>query len=119
MIKPIDRHFRGPVPLTQADFDELQSKNVSVILNLERGYFELFHKRMNVEFQEAIKRNITPLHLQLGDIIAPTFEDLQAAVSVLEDHNYGTVYIHCLHGVDRTGMVCAADRMKVNGWTFE
>lgn len=118
-MKAVDRHFRGPVPLTQSDFDELEQNNVSVILNLERGYLEFFHKRINVEFQEAVKRDIAPLHLQLGDFIAPTLDELEAAVAVLENPNYGTVYIHCLHGVDRTGMVCAAYRMKVNGWSFQ
>ncbi len=49
----------------------------------------------------------------------PTVGQLDHAVTILSDPQRQPVYVHCDHGVDRTGMVLAAYRIQVDGWTFE
>lgn len=110
--------FRGPRLNTLADWDAIERVGIKTIINLERGYFEWFHGQMNYEVMQASNRNIVPIHLQLGDVFPPTHRDLGVARYLVQQSlNRGGVYIHCLHGVDRTGMVCAMIRCHMQGMT--
>ncbi len=107
---------RGEHPICDEDLKQLQGLGVKTILNLEQGWFESFHRMKNWEFDHAERFAIWPLHLQMGDLFGPTEEDLEVAASVLASSATEKVYVHCLHGVDRTGMVVATYRVKHCGW---
>lgn len=113
------RIWRGPHPLTTEDFNQLKSLGIQTILNLEAGYFDFFHGRTNQEFDMASQFGMQPLHIQCGDIFPPKMSDIQAAIAAMAALSNGKVYVHCLHGVDRTGIVCAAYRVKVLSWNLE
>lgn len=113
--------FRGPRLTDPEQYRELKAKGVGMILNLERGYWEWFHGRVNEEVMRARFASLTPLHLQLGDLLPPSWNELLTAAGLVRDAVYqGTgVYIHCLHGVDRTGMVSAMVQRQLFGWDKE
>ena len=43
-------------------------------------------------------------------------EVARALATMVESQRHGPALIHCWHGADRTGVVCAAYRMVVEGW---
>lgn len=44
-------------------------------------------------------------------------EDVIRVLRILKDPSKGPFLIHCLHGADRTGTMCAMYRMVVQGWS--
>ena len=44
-------------------------------------------------------------------------EVARALATIEKSQRHGPVLIHCWHGADRTGTVCAAYRMVVEGWS--
>lgn len=38
-------------------------------------------------------------------------------LQIVTDKNRQPVFVHCEHGADRTGTLCAAYRVAVDGWT--
>jgi protein tyrosine/serine phosphatase len=46
----------------------------------------------------------------------PTPEQIERLLGLLTDPALRPVYVHCLHGVDRTGVAMAVYRMEVEGW---
>lgn len=44
-------------------------------------------------------------------------EDVIRVLRILKDPAKGPFLIHCLHGADRTGTMCAMYRMVVQGWS--
>lgn len=55
----------------------------------------------------------------LGALLPPTLEELKLAVKLIRIRKDGGIYVHCEHGVDRTGMVIAAYRILVQEWPVE
>ncbi len=55
--------------------------------------------------------------LPLTDGNNPKFNELLPMIP--EWVEYGPVYVHCLHGKDRTGAACATYRVLVDGWSVE
>jgi tyrosine-protein phosphatase SIW14 len=45
-------------------------------------------------------------------------ERVEKAVSLMADPANRPVFVHCLRGQDRTGVVVAAYRMEVDGWAL-
>jgi protein tyrosine phosphatase (PTP) superfamily phosphohydrolase (DUF442 family) len=44
-------------------------------------------------------------------------EDVVRFLRIVTDKNRQPVFVHCLHGADRTGTMCAAYRVLIDGWT--
>lgn len=110
--------WRGPRPTTIDDVLELKERGFQTILNLERGWFEFLHGEMNVETKRCLTVGLSPVNIHLGIYAPPTLPELTASLIVLTDPKFGKVYVHCKHGVDRTGMVIAAYRMMAQRWSF-
>jgi protein tyrosine/serine phosphatase len=47
----------------------------------------------------------------------PKEEEIIRFLKIVTDKNRTPVFIHCLHGSDRTGTMCAIYRIVVCGWT--
>lgn len=118
MFKVSEKVFCGPRPTTD-EIHKLAQMGVATIVNLERGWFELIHGKVNEEFADCVSAGITPLHIAFGDVYAPTIKELGAAhVAIIYAQMNGSVYFHCLRGKDRTGMVRAIFRVD-QGWTVD
>jgi len=46
-----------------------------------------------------------------------TVEEVVAFLRIATDRSRAPVFVHCRHGADRTGVMCAAYRIAVQGWT--
>lgn len=118
-FKISDSVWCGPRPSTD-EMHALSQQGVRSILSLERGYFELFHRQTNGEFIDAMNAGIIPLHIALGDVFAPSLEELYCAHAMaVEAQTWGTVYFHCRRGKDRTGMLRAICRVMDQDWSIE
>jgi tyrosine-protein phosphatase SIW14 len=49
----------------------------------------------------------------------PSPEQVREFLDAVTDPRNQPVYVHCIHGRDRTGLMCAVYRMEVCGWTRE
>lgn len=112
MFKISDTIFCGPRPIVS------ELKGILNVINLEQGWFEFFHGMMNQEFGQCLDAGILPLHIPFGDVLPPSFEQLDIAYNAVVKCK-GNVYFHCLRGKDRTGMVRASVRVKHQNWKIE
>lgn len=111
VFKVSEKVFCGPRPTTD-QMHALSQQGIRSMLSLERGWFEFFHGQTNAEFIDAMNAGIIPLHIALGDLAPPTFDELAAAhVMVIYAQEWGNVYFHCMRGKDRTGMLRAIIRV--------
>jgi len=49
----------------------------------------------------------------------PENEDIVKFLSIVTDKTKQPVFVHCQHGADRTGTMCAIYRIMVDGWSKE
>jgi len=49
----------------------------------------------------------------------PEDEDVVRFLRIVTDRNRTPVFVHCQHGSDRTGTMCAVYRIVVQGWSKE
>jgi len=49
----------------------------------------------------------------------PENEDIVKFLQIVNDKAKQPVFVHCQHGADRTGTMCALYRISVEGWTKE
>lgn len=59
------------------------------------------------------------LNISLDGINAPSFTDIDRFVQLFQDQDNLPMYVHCLHGRERTGFMLAAYRMKIQAWTVD
>lgn len=107
--------WRGAQPVTIGDYLQLKNLGIRWILDLETGA-----RWMNDgdPLQESLRVDTYGIRVYphpLGAILPPTRQELLDALQFIADHPM--TYVHCRQGVDRTGMVCAAYRIKNNKWS--
>ena len=64
--------------------------------------------------KHGLKLENYPLHL-INDL--PSIMTIVGAIT--EEMKRGEVIVHCLHGIDRTGLIIAAWRILNQGWTVQ
>jgi protein tyrosine/serine phosphatase len=111
IVKVDEGIYRGP---RLDDLSELRSLKIHTILNLEDN-LEAVHK----ESETAKQLGIVMISIPMSEIFRPKPADLLQAVKILEDRGPNAIYVHCLHGRDRTGFVVAAYKMIHYGWPVE
>jgi protein tyrosine phosphatase (PTP) superfamily phosphohydrolase (DUF442 family) len=92
----------GPAPMSYATLDELRGQGVRAILNLCAEFTDLHRIEREHGFEVY--------HLPVEDEQAPDMEELEKALDWLDEAVYlgRKVYIHCRHGIGRTGTVLNA-----------
>lgn len=100
-----DTIYRGGQPLGDGFF-RLKRLGIQVIINLRVVDTDIFHvesaglKYYHISFKPHIPRD--------ADVIR--------FLKILKEYKDTPVYIHCYHGSDRTGMLCAIYRIFFQGW---
>lgn len=97
----------------------LGSLGVETILNLERGEWRETSGEVDREWKAARRLGMRFVHLPLHPTNAPTMRELDWTVAILEDPWTHPIFVHGDQGSDRTAMVVAAYRIKVQGWSPE
>jgi protein tyrosine/serine phosphatase len=111
VVKVSEGIYRGP---RLDDLHELKSLKIHTILNLEDD-----SEAIQKESEAAKKIGMVMINIPMSGILRPKPADLLRAVKILEQQDSHPVYVHCLHGRDRTGFVIAAYKIIHNGWTLE
>ena len=109
ITKVTDNIYRGP---RIDDFTPLVDLKISTILNLEDDECAIVNEKSIVS-----KLNIQCISLPMSEIYRPSQKQLLDAVNAIISNQ--PIYVHCLHGCDRTGMVIAAYRIIVEHWSVE
>lgn len=108
LIAPNTQIYRGSRPDTYKDIFDLAQLGIKTILDLETGFFEYAHNEVNQEQMLAGQCHINFHHVKMSNFLAPTQEQMSDCLKILTDPEMLPVYVHCLHGKDRTGMVVGA-----------
>lgn len=58
-------------------------------------------------------------NISLDGINAPSFESIDRFISFFSDAENTPMYVHCLHGRERTGFMLAVYRIKIQSWTVD
>ncbi len=105
-----DHIYRGGQPETEADYVLLARMGVRTIVNL-RG-----DSSVGPERETAERLGIRFVNLPMSGYEYPSTETVNAALALLNDAEAGPVFIHCLHGKDRTGLIIGLYRVHYDHW---
>lgn len=111
MKQVTDYIFRGPKDINNYHY---QMNGIVRTLDLESGTQVI---RDDLPLQEAIEGDLCGIRVYshpLGAIFPPSIKELNIAAYFLSSKI--RTYVHCKHGVDRTGMIIAAYRIINQGW---
>lgn len=92
----------GPAPMSYDHLEHLRDEGVDAILNLCAEYCDLHDIESNQGFEVH--------YLPIEDEEAPQLQVLEEALAWLDEAIYlgKKVYVHCRHGIGRTGTVISA-----------
>jgi protein tyrosine/serine phosphatase len=105
--------YRGAQP-DRAGFQALADIGVRTIVCLRE-----FHPDSADDLPPGMRLVEIPMHATLFDSDPPTDDDVRRFFEVILDPAQRPVYVHCAHGKDRTGTMCALYRIEVQGWSPE
>ena len=106
--------LRGARP-TQLDIKQLAAAGVKSILSLEEYVFA--DDAMTQEQQWSQAAGIQLLRVPMNGVTTPSVSDVLKAYNMVNTPANQPIFVHCLHGSDRTGLVIGAYRIKSQGWT--
>jgi protein tyrosine phosphatase (PTP) superfamily phosphohydrolase (DUF442 family) len=101
--------YRGAQPNAEG-IAWLKSKGVKTVLNLRH-----FHGDTEKRAVEAAGLRYERIALTSRD--APRPEQVARFLEIVRDPTLRPLYVHCQHGVDRTGTMMAVYRMEDEGWS--
>ena len=104
--------FRGGQP-SNTGFAWLKQMDVRTILNLR-------DERLLVRSEELTvgELGFRYVNIALSPFVEPSAEQIESCLDVLRQAKETPVFVHCLHGMDRTGVIVGSYRMVVEGWTL-
>jgi len=118
-FKVTDTLYRGSAPESIDDMRSLKASGIKTVLSLEYGWRAWFGGNLNQEIDMGTIVGMDVLSVRMSDFMPPQPADLDACLALLQNEQKQPVFVHCLHGVDRTGFVIAAYRVKVQGWKWD
>jgi tyrosine-protein phosphatase SIW14 len=100
--------YRGAQP-TAEGMRQLKRMGINTIVNL---------RSFNSDRNEINDVNLSYEHIYMKAWHAEN-EDIVKFLKIAADPNRTPVFVHCQHGADRTGTMCAIYRIAVQGWSKE
>lgn len=113
MIHVNENLYRSPRP---KDLNETKTAGIKTIVSLESGLYQLITDTKR-EHQFPVDFGIDYYDLDCFIVAPPKSWQVEKFLEIVAKGN--KTLVHCLSGVDRTGYMCAAYRMQVQGWTYE
>ena len=108
----IDEHYyRGAQPLPD-DYASLKALGVNTVVDLRND-------PTDYEKIDAEKAGMKYVNIPMSGWKSPKDEDIQQFLSLLNNPETGTVYVHCKAGIHRTGITAAIYRMEKYGWDYD
>lgn len=100
--------YRGGQP-DQEGVEWLRSIGIKTVVNLR-------HYHGDTEGERVRAAGMRYVRIPLESTDPPTDAQVRRFLSVIDDPDARPVYVHCLHGVDRTGAMLAVYRIREEGW---
>ena len=88
----------------------LKSMGIKTVLNLR-------HYHGDTEKRQVESAGLRYERIALGSSDAPRAEQVARFLEIVRDPSLRPLYVHCKHGVDRTGAMMAVYRMEEEGWS--
>ncbi len=125
--------YRGGRPRDGKAFDELRDRGIKTVIDLQggdlkspifgwiAGILEFGENSAWIEYEKdavellGIRFSNVPIN-SLDPLDATQGYDLGRAIALMKDPSNYPIYVHCEHGIDRTGMFVALYRVFVQGW---
>lgn len=104
------RLYRGGQP-TRAGFENLKHMGIDIVVDVRLSGRD--HER-EVVTKAGMQFVGLPWHC-----LYPRDEIFARFLALLRENPKKKVFVHCRYGDDRTGMMIAAYRMAVEGWTYQ
>jgi tyrosine-protein phosphatase SIW14 len=104
--------MRGGQP-TPAQLGQLAAAGVRTVISLRTG-----PKATQAELRLVEELGMKFIHIPIYYLCLPDEATLETFLQALDDAGNQPLFIHCFHGVDRTGFLVAIYRMSREGWTF-
>ena len=101
--------YRGGQPSAEG-IAWLKSKGIKTVLNLR-------HYHGDSERREVESAGLRYERIALASGGAPRSEQVARFLEIARDPALRPLYVHCQHGVDRTGAMMAIYRMEDEGWS--
>lgn len=104
--------FRGAQPKGQ-DYAALAKLGIKTLISLTSG------DSLENERSLAEEAGLKFVKIPMSTHLAPTADELSRFLGVVTDSANQPVYVHCVGGRHRTGVMTAAYRMTQEGWSAE
>lgn len=108
LYKVSDVLYRGEQPTVEG-FKELEKLGIKTVVNLR----SLHSDRDELE---GSKLGYEHIRMETWD---PELEEVKAFLTIVTDPEKQPVFVHCMHGADRTGTMVAVYRIVIEGWDNE
>jgi len=106
-----DRYYRGAQP-EMDDYKSLADLGVKTVVDLRND-------PTDYEKAAAEAAGMKYINIPMSGWKSPKDKDIQAFLSLLNDPETGTVYVHCKAGIHRTGITAAVYRFTKYGWNYD
>jgi protein tyrosine/serine phosphatase len=104
--------FRGGQPGREG-FLALKEMGIKTVVCLRWGKKVIHAEKASVE-----SLDMTFISIPLNYWNLPKSDTVEHFLGLIDDADKHPLYVHCLHGSDRTGILFAIFRMFRQGWTF-
>ena len=105
-------YYRGAQPMGQ-DYADLADLGVKTVINLTSDDAEPNEQAM------VAKAGMRYVQIPMTTHKAPTPQEIAKFLSIVNNPESQPVYVHCVGGKHRTGVLTAIYRMTNEGWTAE
>ena len=105
--------YRGGQP-KEEEFEQLKALGIRTVVCLRWNMNAIKKERALAE-----KHGLNFISIPLSYWILPTRKEIERFFSILDDEAMRPIYVHCVHGADRTGAFCAMHRIKCDNWTAD
>ena len=105
-----DRYFRGGQPMGD-HYADLAAIGVKTVINLIGNEADIDRAEQSVVEQHGMRY----VHIPMNTRKAPTDAEIAKFMSIVDNPNGGGVYVHCVGGRHRTGVMTAVYRMIKDG----
>lgn len=104
--------YRGAYPAREVCFQKLKRLGINSIINLRMpGTPELKERSLAKKYQFKY------FHEPFG-YLKPTDKQIEKVLAIITEPSNQPVFIHCMQGADRTGMIIGVYRRRMQSWKF-
>lgn len=104
--------WRGGQP-SKEGFLRLKEQGIKTVINLREEPTSIASER-----KLAAELGFDYVSIPLRPFDIPEARKIDEFLEIMNDINRHSVFVHCLHGMDRTGLVVAVYRMSAHDWSF-